>query len=221
MSILGVEAAANQLGLSVARVRQLAAAGALPAIKVGRAWAFDSGDIEAFPAQHRVAGRPMSPAVAWAVLWARDGRAIEGLAPYAVSRARRYARRDLDDLWPRLGQRAHLKALFVHPSRLDELPGDDRLVAAGVSGADHHGVGLLVPGEVEAYVRHGDLNDVVAEFGLIDAAGEPNVFLRVVGDAVWPFDDVRVAPRCVVAVDLLERSRGPDRLRAAARELDA
>ena len=220
MAVIGVLEAADRLGLSAARVRQLAAAGVIPASKVGSVWAFDPGDLDPLPARRRVAGRPMSAAIAWAVLRAREGRDIVGLEPYAASRARRYAQRDIEDLWPRLARRARLHEKFAHPSSLERLRSDDRLVLGGVSAADRNGAGLVIPGEVEAYVRVSDLEDVLVEHGLIDATGEPNVFLRIVDDPSWPFDEgARLAPRSVVAVDLFERSRGPDRLRAAAQAL--
>ena len=46
----------------------------------------------------------------------------------------------------------------------------------------------------------------------------PNLVLRVMGDAHWPFPDgAEVAPRAVAAVDLLES--GDERARRAGREL--
>lgn len=220
MSVVGVEAAADRLGLSAVRVRQLASAGAIPAVKVSNAWVFNSSDLDAAPARKRVVGRPMSPLMAWAVLWAREGRECIGLEPYAASRARRYVQRDFDSLWPRLARRARLQPMFAHPSHIDRIEDDRLLVRGGASAAAHYEAGLVVPGDAEAYVHVRDVDQVIVTHGLIEAAGEPNVFLRIVDDAAWPFErEERIAPKSVVAVDLLERSRGPDRLRAAAREL--
>lgn len=46
------------LGVSVRRVRQLAAAKVLPAETVGRDWVFREDDVEAFKSLQRSPGRP-------------------------------------------------------------------------------------------------------------------------------------------------------------------
>lgn len=68
----------------------------------------------------------------------------------------------------------------------------------------------------EGYVRAGDFDDLVSQFGLDDQAARSNVLLRVVDDAVWPFQSSQVAAgRAVVAIDLLE-SDDPRSRRAGA-----
>lgn len=68
----------------------------------------------------------------------------------------------------------------------------------------------------EGYVRAGQLDDVVKQFGLDDQSARPNVLLRVIDDEVWPFEPgQRAASRAVVAVDLLE-SDDPRARRAGA-----
>lgn len=65
-------------------------------------------------------------------------------------------------------------------------------------------------------VPAGDLDKLVAKFGLDDQAARLNVVLRVVDDAVWPFQPGEVAAdRSVVAVDLLEAA-APRSRRAGA-----
>lgn len=46
MALEGVEEAAERLGVSARRVRQLIAAGALDAFRVGNAWAVDVASVE-------------------------------------------------------------------------------------------------------------------------------------------------------------------------------
>ena len=90
------------------------------------------------------------------------------------------------------------------------------VVRAGVSASAEHGVGLVVGDEFEGYLRAGDLDEFVERFGLDDQSARPNVLLRVVDDAAWPFRrGQRAAGRAVVAVDLLE-SDEPRAQRAGA-----
>ena len=86
---------------------------------------------------------------------------------------------------------------------------DVRVVVGGVSAAAGVGADLVVSGRVDGYVRAGDVPALVAEFGLEPLPfGEGNVVLRVVSE-VWPFDErERVAPRLVVALDLLDDADG-------------
>ena len=59
---------------------------------------------------------------------------------------------------------------------------------------------------------------VAAGFCLEERSERPNLGLRVVGDAHWPFPDgATVAPRVVAAIDLIESD--DDRCRRAGAEL--
>ncbi|MEZ5228658.1 MAG: hypothetical protein R2710_18910 [Acidimicrobiales bacterium] len=69
----------------------------------------------------------------------------------------------------------------------------------------------------EGYVRAGEIDRLVKQFGLDEQAARPNVLLRMVEDDAWPFEsDQRYAARSVVGVDLLESAR---RSRRAGAEL--
>lgn len=96
-----------------------------------------------------------------------------------------------------------------------EAPG---IVRAGVSASAERGVGLVVGDRFEGYLRASDLDGFVERFGLDDQAARPNVLLRIVDDAAWPFQrGQRAAGRAVVAVDLLESDE--PRARRAGAEL--
>lgn len=58
MEIVGVTSAAEEIGISTNRVRELIHLGKLPAQKVGREWAITRKDLEAFKARERPVGRP-------------------------------------------------------------------------------------------------------------------------------------------------------------------
>lgn len=60
MEIVGVTDAAEELGLSTNRVRELIHSGSLPAQKLGREWAILRPDLEAFKKKERPPGRPRS-----------------------------------------------------------------------------------------------------------------------------------------------------------------
>jgi hypothetical protein len=99
---------------------------------------------------------------------------------------------------------------------LDRLREAPEVVRAGVSASAEQGVGLVVEDGFEGYVRAGELDGIVERFGLDDRAARPNVLLRVIEEAAWPFRrGQRAAGRAVVAVDLLE-SDDPRARRAGA-----
>jgi hypothetical protein len=86
-----------------------------------------------------------------------------------------------------------------------------------VSAAGDHGVDIVASDFLEAYVSEARIAALIDQYGLDPDAERPNVVLRVVGDAVWPFSpEMDVAPRSVVAVDLLEADDERSRRAGAA-----
>lgn len=222
VALLDSSEVAEALGVSAPRVRQLAGHGALPAEKVGGSWVFRQRDVEDFASVRRPQGRPLSAAMAWAVLAELAGRDPGELPAYVRSRARHNAVRSLHELQPRLRNRAEKRELYAHPSVIDRLLDDERVVLGGESAADCYG-SLLMPREDAGtlYVRSSDADAIRRDHGLVapGPGGDGNVRLLVVPDEVWPFDECeRVVWRPVVAVDLLDASRGRDRLGEAATE---
>ena len=217
--MLGVSEAAEELGVSSRRVRQMLADGVLVGERVGHSWVIDSEDVKSAVLSPREVGRPWSAASAWAVLALADGRG-EDLSPVERSRARARLANGCGPILGRLGARAVRRSFYAHPgvvSRLNEAP---EVVRGGVSAGADLGVDIIAPGEMEGYARADDLAGLV-RFALVEQTERSNVVLRVVEDSVWPFRKGQDhAGRTAVAVDLLEsddpRSRraGSDLLRS-------
>ncbi len=95
--------------------------------------------------------------------------------------------------------------MYAHPSALDRIGNDAKVVAGGVSALNALDVDLIVSDEAEVYVRAGEVAGLVDRQALDPDADRPNLIVRVVDDGVWPFaKGVSVAPWPVVAVDLLD-----------------
>jgi excisionase family DNA binding protein len=215
---LSVAAAAQRLGVSDRRVRQLLAAATLRGERVGRDWVVDSGDLERHRRARRHAGRPWRPAAAWAVLALADGQDPDVPAVERSRARRRLADHGLVGLADRLRHRARLQRFYGHPAAVERLLGEPGVVAGGVTAAGGHGVGLIGGDVNEAYVPRGHFATVVKRYALEEDPERPNLLLRVVDDDVWPFEaGTNIAPRPVVAVDLLESD--DDRSRRAGLEL--
>jgi len=210
MNVLSVARAADVLDVSQRRVRQLLESGQLAGEQLGRCWVIDRGDVDRL--RRSGAGRPWSASSAWAVLELAAGRKPD-LSPVERSRARkRLADHGLAGLVVQLRARADRRKAYAHPSVLDRVGGDDRVVRGGVSAAHEYRMDLIVRDGAEVYVRAGDVADLADSYDLDVDPDRPNVILHVVDDDAWPFDDgEQVAPWPVVAVDLLdaddERSR--------------
>lgn len=203
MVLLDVLEAAKELAVSPRRVRQLLASGQLPGQRLGRSWAIDRTDLQQL--RRRGVGRPWSAASAWAVLDLAGGGEPD-LSPVERSRARkRLAENGLAGLVVPLRSRADRRDLYAHPSALDRIVEDERVVRGGVSGAREHEIDLIVQDAAEMYVSAGQMAALVHRYALHEDADRANVIVRAVGDEVWPFDEEsRVAPWPVVAVDLVD-----------------
>lgn len=201
--------------MSARRVRQMLADGVLEGERIGRAWVIEAEQLRAVEHRRPGVGRPWSAASAWALLALADGDEPE-LSPVERSRARKRLAEGLDAVVGRLGARADVQRFYAHSGVLDRLARNRGVVRGGISAAAEHGADLVASGEFEGYVRGSDRDALVSRFALDDQADRPNIVLRVVDDAVWPFKPKQVAAgRSVVAVDLLE-SDDPRSQRAGA-----
>lgn len=191
---ISVAQAADALGVSERRVRQLVAAGRVRARRLGGMWLVDGASLPSAPRRTR----PLSPSVAWALL--------ASTVPPASHAARWRERRVqlLDDPEP-----ARLLESWA-AARADRIlfatrePGavldDPRVVRSGVSDPRS---GLSAVGVVEGYVRRDDVDDLRRQHLLRSAPDRPNVILHA-GDHL-PGDPV---PALVLAADLVEH-QGP------------
>jgi excisionase family DNA binding protein len=221
-SLLSVREAADRLGVGPVAVRQHIASGRLPAVKRARSWWLDERAVQRMARQRPGGGRPLSQAMAWAVLLLASGDDITaedmaGRDRYS-SRMRAWLRdHPLREYAPRLRHRAETEEFDVHPSELGRILDRPDVLATGISAGDV--VGLLGQASaVEVYAPAGHRHAIVAEHALVPRAGPVRV--RWVGDDVWPRlerGDLR-APRAAILVDLLE-SDEPRARREAARAL--
>jgi len=205
MDVVSVVEAAEYLDLSPRRVRRMLADELLAGRQIGREWAVERRSLESLRRHRGPVGRPWRAASAWAVLAIADGNGSD-LSPVDRSRARhRLAEQGLSGLVPRLGARAEMRRFYGHPSVLGPLAAEPDVVRSGASAAADQGADIVASGFLEAYVPKARIASLINHYALDPDAERPNVILRVVDDAVWPFaPEAEVAPRPVVAIDLLE-----------------
>ena len=216
MEVMNVARAAEVLDVSPRRVRQLLESGQLAGQQLGRSWVIDRSDIDRL--RRNGAGRPWSSSSAWAVLELAAGHEPE-LSPVERARARgRLADHGLGGLLVQLRTRADRREVYAHPSVLNGIVGDGRVVRGGVSAAHEHQADLIAQDAAEVYVRASEVAELVESYALDEDADRPNVILHVVDDEVWPFgDQQQVVSWPVVAVDLLDADN--ERSQRAGREL--
>lgn len=223
VSLLSVGDAAQRLGVSAAAVRQHIASGRLPAVKRGRDWWLDERLVEQMARARPRSGRPLSPAMAWAVLLLASGddRAAEEAAgrDRYWSRARVWLRdHPLREHAPRLRGRAQVDEFDAHPSELPRILERPDVLATGVSAGE--AIGLVgSASSVEVYAAEGSRCRIIADHALLPGAGP--VRIRWVPDALWPLLDGESdhrAPRAAVLIDLLEADE-PRARREAGRVL--
>jgi excisionase family DNA binding protein len=214
--MLSVSEAAARLHVNPGRIRQLVAAGRLPAFKVGGRWVLPDDAVAARLAAERPASRPLSPRSAWGLLQAAAGRPAPWLAPSELRRARlRSGSWPLERWASACRRRADVHRVYAHPSLLAGLAEDARLVRSGASARDAP-IDLVVLDQVEGYLRAEAFDAVVDDYALGEGR-TANVILRVPPVQLFVFGDEPEAPWPVVAVDLFDV--GDDRSVRAAHAL--
>jgi excisionase family DNA binding protein len=214
--MLSVAEAAVRLGVHPGRVRQLVAAGELQARKVGGRWLLSEDVVEDRRRVDGVVHRALSPRAAWGLLVAAAAMPVPWLAPVERRRAeQRAAGWPLSQWASACRHRAVRFDRFVHPSLLERLADDARVVRSGVS-ARSVAVDVLALDQVEGYVSVDAWPGLVADYGVLEAA-RSNVRFRVPPAGLFVVGDSGEAPWPVVAVDLFEA--GDDRSRRAALQL--
>jgi excisionase family DNA binding protein len=204
--VLSVHEAADSLGVSMERVRQMIHAGQLAARRSSAGWlilaesvAERSGNVHT--------GRPPAPQTAWAaiaVLAAAMARASQPPSERAVPvaelipdrRVRHRVLRVLASLpdpvadagpWRRLlSARGQVRRLWVHPGVLDRLAGDPRVSQGGAEAAPAGHDGLTArPGRLELYVSEADAGGLIHQYRMRDDS-EGQVHLVIVPASVPP-----------------------------------
>lgn len=207
MQLLSIPEAARELHVNPSRARSLVASGELAGVKVGGRWLVDGAAVADRRRSPRPPGRPLSPSNAWAALFIASGEEAPWLGPQALWRVRQSLKgRGLNELKPRLVQRAEARRFFAHPGELKRLRSRPDLAKSGISAAGTHGLDLVAGAEIDGYVRAGDLARIERGHALESAEGmEGNVLLRVVPDHAWYLSG-QPAPLAAVAIDLSEEA---------------
>jgi len=216
MSKVGVAEAAEELGVSPRRVRQMLAHGLLRGERVGRAWVIDRSALRQIGDRRPEVGRPWRSASAWALLALANGEDI-AVSASERSRARLRLESGLARSVGRLSARAQRRDFYAHPAVVRRLADSSDVVRSGVSAASEYDLDVVASDLFEGYVRASVAPALIERFALEQGAERPTVIMRVVEDDVWPFgDDQAVVPLPVVAVDLLEAEDGRSRRAGAA-----
>lgn len=204
---LTVKEAAARLGVGPNDVRRLIETGSLPGVKVGQQWLIPTDAVERRREMAPRRGRRLSPARAWGLLFMADGRDAPWLTPDARWRIRRrLATHPLATERDRLIDRGHAIPYRVHPSMLERMRADPRLMLTGVSAASALRLGLVGgTDEVDAYADHTLLDDIVERYRMRPSA-DPNVTLRASPEIGWEWPPASIAPRPAVALDLLDHA---------------
>ncbi|MEE8486440.1 MAG: helix-turn-helix domain-containing protein [Acidimicrobiia bacterium] len=212
MEFLSVPQAAERLGVSERRVRQLIELRRLPAQKVGKRWIVDAKDIHEMRESDRQAGRPYSSRNAWALLVLAAGREPGWLSSPERTRLQGILEsHGIAKLLPRLSRRSEVLKWYVHPSLLERLSADPRTVIGGAGAADT----LIDESRVEVYIPSACRQQIESEYFVELEADRPNVIARSI-DGPWPFDSgQQVADAVVAAADLREHASDPRLVRIA------
>jgi excisionase family DNA binding protein len=183
--VLSVHEAADMLGISMQRVRQMIHAGQLAARRSSGGWLIDAGAVSGRSERlHR--GRPPEPQTAWsavALLAAASACASQHRSECSTSAVQVVPDRKLrhrilrmlsalpdpvadDAPWRRLlSTRGYARRMWAHPGVLDRLATDPK-VSTGGTGAmlgDHDGL-TMRSGRLEVYVHEADADDLVRRY---------------------------------------------------------
>lgn len=202
---LTVAEVAKRLSVTENRVRNLIAAGDLPASSVGMNLLIPRDAVEGRISRGQGRGRRLTTGNAWAALYLAAGLPVSWLDRRERWRIKHYLEHHrLADIRPQLVARGRPRAFRAHPAMLKRLRSDPALMLTGTTGASELRLGLIGGTDrIEAYVAASDLDALVGRYHL-RASREPNVVLRVIETAGVPEPRPRVAPRSAVALDLLD-----------------
>lgn len=209
--------AADRLGLTSGRVRELIVSGALRARRVGNRFLVSRDDVDARASRGAPVGRPFSPRRAWALILLASGLVPPGLDPVTLSKLRRVLReKDLWSIRSRFARRAERRELRAHSSDLPRLDAEPGVVRTGARSAAAAGFSLVASdAPVELYLDALTAERLVTRYRL-RPSDRPNVVFHIVPIDVRSWLSDPVAPRPAIALDLAD-DRDP-RSQQVARE---
>ena len=211
---LGVDEAADRVGLSQHRLRYLIRSGELPARRVAGRWVLDPADVDRL-SERRTPGRPLSPRMAWGLVALLESGSAPDLSAPERSRLRARLREKpiLEQIARLCRRRAQVHPLHVHPGALPRALAWEGAVTTGASAGGHD---IIDPARVELYVPAAAMGALVRGLRAQPAGSDANLVVRVPAAARWPFPDGRAGP-VAVALDLWDA--GDSRSRRAAEKL--
>lgn len=181
--LLPLADAADLLGVSVERVRQLVVGGQLPGQRFGNIWVVPKDAVAARRHSPGARGRPLGPVGAWREIL---GGSID------IHRPGRYQHR---------ASVVRCKMSQADAAALPEMVG---AMFGGVRAAIDLGEQLALDDNVDLYISATSFAGIEERVALVpDVAGR--IALRVVDDRAWDLlPNGALAPRAAVALDLLE-----------------
>ncbi len=204
---IAVSEAAQRLGVSESRVRQLLAAGDLAGRRIGRAWLIDSGDVARLEGQSRRPGRPMGPKRAWAIVDFLSGGSAPWLTYSERSQVRSYAAQlsepDADEWRSILRGRSELRPVRAHPAAVARLGQFEHVLITGPAEAAQREFDLVAVGEPrpEIYMPLSEWSSIARSLALQPShTGNLVIHHPMV---VWPFEGRDTTPDAAIAADLL------------------
>jgi excisionase family DNA binding protein len=218
-----VKDAAQRLGVSESRIRQLLAAGDLSGRRIGRAWLVDGDDVARLQGQQRPPGRPLGPKRAWAVIDLLSGGSAPWLSYSERSQVRSHAARleepEADEWRGLLRGRSELRPVRAHPAAVARLGKFDHVLLAGPAEAARRGFDLVAAGESrpEFYMPTREWGDIARDL-VLQPSLDGSVIIRH-PMLVWPFEGRNAVPDAAIAADLLY-SADPRAVRAGQLRLN-
>jgi len=204
---IAVKEAAQRLGVSESRIRQLLVAGDLNGRRIGRAWLVDSNDVARLQGQRRRSGRPVGPKRAWAIVDLLSGGRATWLSYSERSQVRSYVARldepSADEWRSILRGRSELRPVRAHPAAVARLGQFDHVLLAGPAEAVRRDFDLVVVGEPrpEFYMPIMEWGHIAGSLAL-QPSHDANLIIRH-PMVVWPFEDRDATPDAAIAADLL------------------
>lgn len=220
---IAVKDAAQRLGVSESRVRQLLVAGDLNGRRIGRAWLVDGDDVARLRGQRRRSGRPVGPKRAWAIVDLLSGGRAPWLSYSERSQVRSYAARldepSADEWRGILRGRSELRPVRAHPAAVARLSQVENVLPAGAAEAVRRGFDLVAVGEPrpELYMPISEWDRIARSLAL-QPSHDADLIIRH-PMMVWPFEGRDSVPDAAIAADLLH-SAEPRAVRAGQLRLN-
>lgn len=175
--LLTLQDVAERLGVSRRRAQAFVEQRRLPARRVGNQWLVSASHVRRLAhTMQSGPGRPLSQQAAWRRISEQRGQRVT---------------EDLDGFRRRVHPRARTLDGYVHPGLLGRLHERREVVLGGLEAAAAAGCPVDSEEPLDVYVRASDRDSVAEDVGFQEAAEGANVYLHVVDDRAWPFDDDR------------------------------